>query len=508
MSDAQPEDAARGSDAQPAASGAPVGVSLPAPSQDTPAGEDPVDVDRRRFFRALASDALSLAATMTGAAGAFRAATAEAIGSPEDVGAGQGAGSPAATPSTVAPRRVRPRVPPREASPGAARPEPATVPSAPPAPAETPGFRSPYRLDGAGLVLIDQRRLPEEVVEVRCASGAEVALAIKDLVVRGAPALGQVAAYGLALTAGRVADSRAWARRATISGTARALRDARPTAVNVAWALDRMLARLASEDGEGIDGRVVARALREEADAIAAEATADHTRMAALAIGLLPWLPDRPTAILTHCNTGPLACGRVGTALGVVQVAHAEGRSLHVYVDETRPWLQGARLTAWELAQAGVSHSVLVDAAAGWLLASGRVDAVLVGADRIAANGDTANKIGTYPLAVLAGRHQVPFYVVAPTSSVDLGAPDGAAIPIEERVSDEVLSLRGQRIAPAGADALNPVFDVTPAELVTAIVTEEGVLRAPYKEPLAAAVQAARARHPRPPGPAGRGDEP
>ncbi|MCU0483715.1 MAG: S-methyl-5-thioribose-1-phosphate isomerase [Chloroflexi bacterium] len=340
--------------------------------------------------------------------------------------------------------------------------------------------------------MVDQRRLPDELVEVRCLTADDVTLAMKDLVVRGAPALGQVAAYGLALAAGRAAGSPPWARRTMVAGAAASLRAARPTAVNVAWAVDRMLARFAAEDGQQPDGPAVARALFEEADAIAAEATADHGRMAGLGVGLLPWFADRPTRILTHCNTGPLACGRIGTALGVVQVAHAEGRPVHVFVDETRPWLQGARLTAWELARAGVPCTILADAAAGWLLASGQVDAVLVGADRIAANGDTANKIGTYPLAVLAARHGVPFYVVAPTASIDLDAPDGSVIPIETRVADEVLSIRGRRIAPAGAQALNPVFDVTPAELVTAIVTEAGVLHDPYALSLATAVGAAR----------------
>ena len=440
--------------------------------------EDEIRVARRRFFRAFAADALHLAATVAGAAGALREVSAEAAGSFV-----AGAGVQAPTPP-------RPTV-------GAA---PGSAPAAAPTPVEAPapGFRSPFNLDGDTLVLLDQRRLPDEISEVRCVTGADVAQAIRDLVVRGAPALGQVAAYGLALAAGRATLSKPWARRAIMHGTANALRNARPTAVNVAWALDRMLARFEAEDGEEPDGPAIARSLRDEADAIAAEATADHGRMAALGADLLPWFPDRPTRVLTHCNTGPLACGQVGTALGIVQVAHADGRSLHVYVDETRPWLQGSRLTAWELAQAGVPYSVLADSAAGWLLASGQVDAVLVGADRIAANGDTANKIGTYPLAALAARHGVPFYVVAPTSSVDLAAADGSVIPIEMRTIDEVLSVRGQRIAPAGALAVNPAFDVTPAELVTAIVTEEGVLRGPYEEPLAAAVAAARARRPRP----------
>ena len=454
-----------------------------APPHPPAAGGEPPDRDeirvaRRRFFRAFAADALNLAAAVAGAAGALRDASAEAAGAL--VG---GAGNPATVGSGPAAATIAGAV--AVPGPAAAAPPPS-------------GFRSPFRLEGDTLILLDQRRLPVEIVEVRCLTGPDVAQAIRDLVIRGAPALGQVAALGLALSAGRATLSKPWARRAIVNGTANALRNARPTAVNVAWAMDRMLARFEAEDGEKPDGEAIARALREEAEAIAAEATRDHGRMAALGAALLPWFDDRPSRILTHCNTGPLACGQVGTALGVVQVAHADGRSVHVYVDETRPWLQGARLTAWELAQAGVPYTVLADAAAGWVLASGEIDAVLVGADRIAANGDTANKIGTYPLAALAARHGIPFYVVAPTASVDLEAADGAAIPIEMRPAAEVLSLHGRRIAPAGADALNPAFDVTPAGLVTAIVTEEGVLRAPYERPLAAAVAAARARRPPP----------
>ena len=204
---------------------------------------------------------------------------------------------------------------------------------------------------------------------------------------------------------------------------------------------------------------------------------------------VLPAPGDRPLRILTHCNTGPLACGQFGTALGVVQAAHHAGRPLHVWVDETRPYLQGARLTAWELAQAGVPHTLIPDVAAGHLMARGEVDVVLVGADRVAANGDTANKVGTYTLAVLAARHGIPFYVAAPTSSVDLDTPDGSAIPIEERHAEEVLVIRGVRIAPLGTEVRNPAFDVTPAELITGIVTEEGVVRAPFEAGLRAATR-------------------
>jgi methylthioribose-1-phosphate isomerase len=251
---------------------------------------------------------------------------------------------------------------------------------------------------------------------------------------------------------------------------------------------------MAAVDELNDDGHVVARAVRDEAEAIVAEAAEDHERLATLGLAEMPIPDGRPLEILTHCNTGPLACGQFGTALGVVQAAVHAGRDVHVYVDETRPYLQGARLTAWELAQAGVPHTLIADAAAGWVLATKTVDAILVGADRIAANGDTANKIGTYPLAVLAQRHGVPLYVCAPTSSMDLASAEGPAIPIEERSPLEVTEFRGTPTAPPATVALNPAFDVTPAELITAFVTEEGVLRPPFGPGLATAVARARGR--------------
>jgi len=234
--------------------------------------------------------------------------------------------------------------------------------------------------------------------------------------------------------------------------------------------------------------------MREEADAIVFEATTDHGRLAGFGLEILPTPEERPVRILTHCNTGPLACGQYGTALGIVQAAHHADRPVHVWVDETRPYLQGARLTTWELAQAGVPHALIPDVAAGHLMSLGEVDVVLVGADRVAANGDTANKVGTYPLAVLAARHGIPFYVCAPTSSVDLATADGSAIAIEERSPDEVLEFRGVRIAPPGTDVRNPAFDVTPAELITGIITEEGVLSGPFEPALRDATERARDR--------------
>jgi methylthioribose-1-phosphate isomerase len=298
----------------------------------------------------------------------------------------------------------------------------------------------------------------------------------------------------MALSADRARDTMPYARRAILRGAASALRAARPTAVNLGWAVDRMIARYEAAGDLSEDGAMIAAELRREADAIVSEATTDHGRLAEFGLAALPTREFGPLRILTHCNTGPLACGQFGTALGIVQAAHHAGREISVWVDETRPYLQGARLTAWELDQAGVPHTLIPDVAAGSLMRGGEVDVVIVGADRVAANGDTANKVGTYPLAVLAARHGIPFLVCAPTSSIDLATPDGDAIEIEERPADEVLRIRGQLIAPAGTEVRNPSFDVTPAELISGIVTEEGVVPAPFTEGLAAAVAAANAR--------------
>jgi methylthioribose-1-phosphate isomerase len=305
------------------------------------------------------------------------------------------------------------------------------------------------RLEGDRVVVLDQRRLPETEAELVCRSAAEVAEAIRTLAVRGAPAIGVAAAYGYALAAARGED---------LEEAAATLLASRPTAVNLARALGEMRAWPG-------DPAERARALhREEVDRC--------RRMAEHAAGLLP--PG--TRALTHCNTGGLATGGVGTALGAIAAGHARGLVDFVLVDETRPLLQGSRLTAWELERAGIPHAVIADAAAGTMMAAGEVTAVLTGADRIAANGDTANKVGTYALAVLAAHHGFPFYVVAPSSTVDPATASGAGIPIEEREPGELTDRFPAR---------NPAFDVTPAALVTAIVTEAGVHEPPYERSLA-----------------------
>jgi methylthioribose-1-phosphate isomerase len=319
---------------------------------------------------------------------------------------------------------------------------------------------SPISWRDGVLELLDQRRLPAEEAWLRCETPAEVADAIRSLAVRGAPAIGIAAAYGMALAARRGDD---------LDAAAALLAATRPTAVNLRWALDR------------VAGRTGAGAVLEEAHAIAREQLEADRRMGELGAPL--FAPgDRA---LTHCNTGALATGGRGTAGGVLRTAWEEGRLAHVWVDETRPLLQGARLTAWELGREGIPYSVVADAGAGSLMARGLVSRVIVGADRIARNGDVANKVGTYPLAVLADRHGIPFYVAAPVSTIDPATPDGASIEIEERDAAEVVELAGRRVAPEDARAANPAFDVTPAELVTAIVTEAGLLEPPYEEAIA-----------------------
>jgi len=329
------------------------------------------------------------------------------------------------------------------------------------------------------LKLLDQRLLPHEQVYLEYEEAESVAAAIKQMVVRGAPAIGVTAAYAVVLAARhRFAQSPGnW--RTAMERDFSVLAHSRPTAVNLFWALERMGRKLF----ELPEGRDPEPALLAEAIAIHEEDIAANYRMGELGAALLE---GEGRGVLTHCNTGSLATGGYGTALGVIRSAYAAGKVARVFADETRPWLQGARLTAWELVQDKIPVTLLADGAAAHLMRLGRVDWVIVGSDRIAANGDVANKIGTYSAAVNARHHGVKFMVVAPTSTVDMSLANGALIPIENRSPDEVLSLGGQRIAPEGAEAWNPAFDVTPAELIDAIVTERGVVLNPTAEKMAA----------------------
>ena len=322
-------------------------------------------------------------------------------------------------------------------------------------------FRTLWFEDGT-LHLLDQRRLPAQVEIVQARTARETAQAIREMIVRGAPAIGCAAAYGLALAV-RSGENFAEARSALL--------DSRPTAVNLRWAVERLSA---------VQPRTF-EALRAEADRVLAEDLAACRAIGRQGAALVP----DGRGILTHCNAGGLATAGYGTALGVVRAALEAGKKCAVFADETRPWLQGARLTAWELLQDGIPVTLLPDAAAASLLSSGRIGCVVVGADRIACNGDTANKVGTYPLALAADAAQVPFFVAAPTSTVDLRASSGREIPIEERAPSEVTHLAGSRVAAEGVHVFNPAFDVTPSRYIAAIVTERGVARPPYERTLA-----------------------
>ncbi len=331
-----------------------------------------------------------------------------------------------------------------------------------------------WRWTDQGLYLLDQRELPRKETYVRCRTWKEVREAIRKMVVRGAPAIGIVAAIGLVMGAESL---RARTRRAFLAGlkrVAQGLSRARPTAVNLFWALKRLVDRAEKESQAGPAELI--EILRQEALAIWEEDLEACRRMGRLGAELMP----REGTILTHCNAGALATGGYGTALGVIRAAVEAGHRLSVLADETRPYLQGARLTAWELQKVGIPVAVIPDVAAGFLMSRGLIQAVIVGADRIARNGDVANKIGTYTLAVLARENGLPFYVAAPTSTIDLQCPAGREIPIEERGPEEVHFCAGRRVTPRGVSAVNPAFDVTPAHLITAIITEKGIIRPPY----------------------------
>ena len=340
-------------------------------------------------------------------------------------------------------------------------------------PAREPAVETLRWVDGR-LELIDQRRLPAAFEYVACHDAADTAEAIRAMVVRGAPAIGCAAAYGVALEALRHAALPRPALAAALEPALERLAASRPTAVNLFWALARMRGVLASLPPDA-PGPEVAAALLAQAHAIRDDDVAANRRMGALGAALLP----DPARVMTYCNAGALATAGHGTALGVIRSARDAGKRLSVVACETRPFLQGARLTAWELVTERIPVTLVTDNMAGHLMSRDEIDAVVVGADRVAANGDVANKIGTYPLAVLAQRHRVPFYVACPLSTIDRALATGAGIPIEERAADEVTGYGGARWAPEGVAVRNAAFDVTPAALVTALITERGVVRAP-----------------------------
>jgi methylthioribose-1-phosphate isomerase len=333
------------------------------------------------------------------------------------------------------------------------------------------------------VVMIDQRKLPAEEVYVRCKTAAEVARAIKTMVIRGAPAIGVAAAYGIALGMRRSQATGTQKFAAEFYKTCELMGATRPTAVNLFWAIERMKRSFAAAVEAGASVDQIKDRLDGEAQAIHDEDVASCRAMGAFGAAIVP----DEARILTHCNAGALATAGYGTALGVIRGAVEAGKHVTVVADETRPFLQGARLTAWELVRDGIETTVITDNMAGAIMRMGQIDLVVVGADRIAANGDTANKIGTYTVAVLAREHKIPFYVAAPLSTIDLGTPDGQHIPIEERNAREVTHLGGRQLTPVGALIRNPAFDVTPHHLIAGIITERGIFRAPYVESLARA---------------------
>ena len=425
----------------------------------------PTDPDRRRFFRRFAGDVVTSVGSVLGAAQTLQQQSADAARELL-------AGDPLATSG-----------PPVEVD------------------ASTAGYRAPFRWDPDEGVcrVIDQRRLPDVLVELELRGAADVVGAINDGALNGSPAQAQVAAVMLAVVAGRSRTSRPFARRATIRGAANALRTTRPGSAAMAAALDRMLARLELA-GSDADGDAVADALRLEAEAIVQEASSDHGALVTLGLGALPGAPDEPLHVLVAGTTGAMGGGQFGTALNVMTVAHHAGRPVHVLVAETRPGFVGSRIAAWELSQAGVPYAIVTDAAAPACVAEGEVAAVLVGADRIAANGDVIAPAGTYALALAAADAGVPLLVFAATTTIDPATPSGEEATIEEGRPGPVMRVAGTRIVPEGSRIRNPVQDLTPAALVGALVTEEGVLRAPYPPAIANALERASARRSASPG--------
>ena len=339
------------------------------------------------------------------------------------------------------------------------------------------------------VVMVDQRKLPAQEIYVRCKTAAEVGRAIRTMVIRGAPAIGVAAAFGIALGMRKSAATGTQKFAAEFHKTCELMAATRPTAVNLFWAIERMKRAFAATAETGASVAQIKDRLDLEAQAIHDEDVASCRAMGVFGAEVVP----ADARILTHCNAGALATAGYGTALGVIRGAVEAGKHVRVFADETRPFLQGARLTAWELVRDGIETTVITDNMAGSLMRQGGVNFVVVGADRIAANGDTANKIGTYTVAVLAREHGIPFYVAAPLSTIDLNTPDGSSIPIEERSAKEVTHVGGTQLAAAGALVWNPAFDVTPHQLIAGIITECGILRPPYIESLQAIFSAGAA---------------
>ena len=343
---------------------------------------------------------------------------------------------------------------------------------------------------GDVIVMVDQRKLPAQEVYVRCRTAQEVARAIRTMVIRGAPAIGVAAAMGIALGMRKSTAKGTRQYAVDFQKTCDMMASTRPTAVNLFWAIERMKRTFAEGAHAGESPDELAERLEREARAIHDEDVASCRAMGSFGAVLVA----DGSRVLTHCNAGALATAGYGSALGVVRAAVEQGKRIAVIADETRPFLQGARLTAWELVRDGISTTVITESMAGPLMRAGDIDLVIVGADRIAANGDTANKIGTYTVAVLAHEHKIPFYVAAPLSTIDLSTPDGDRIPIEERDQREITHLGSARLTPVGVKIRNPAFDITPHRYIAGIITEKGIFQPPYAESLKRAFDALAAR--------------
>ena len=424
----------------------------------------PPDPGRRRFFRQFAGEVATSVGSVIGAAQVLQQQSAEAAR--ELLGGEPGVGE-AGPQSAVAGAGALPEID-----------------------ASTAGYRAPFRWDADVCWVVDQRRLPDRLADIEVRGAADAVTAMHDGAIGGGAVEAQLAAVTLALVARRSISSRGFARRATLRGAANALRQTRPGSAAVGLALDRMLALLETMDND-VPGEAVEEAMRAEAGAIIAEASADHGALVGHALAALAGIGGAELRVLTHGSTGAMGSGQFGTALSAIITAHHGDRPVHALVAETRPTLEGARVAAWELAQAGVPHALVTDAGAAASIEAGEVDVVLVTAERICANGDVLGVTGTYTLALAAAAADIPFVVLAATTAVDLGTPDAAAAPLEDGRPRAVLIAAGTRIAPEGTAVRNPRLDRTPASLLSAIVTEEGVIQAPFDEALQAHVRAA-----------------